>query len=89
MDIISIFKKYLVLFGLLMCYPHPVYQEEITSHEEILEEKKEEIKELILEGEDMYLRAMTIMMDAGARYFCWSLEMEPEQMFNMNYKVNV
>ena len=58
-----------------------------TTTTETLEEKKEEVKEMILDGEDMYLRAMTIMMDAGARYFCWSLEMEPDHIFNLNYKV--
>ena len=54
-----------------------------------LEDKKEEVKEMILDGEDMYLRSMTIMMDAGARYFCWSLEMEPNHIFNLNYKVEL
>ena len=51
--------------------------------------KPEEVKEMILDGEDIYLRAMTIMMDAGARYFCWSMEMEDGQVFNLNYKVQL
>ena len=75
----------------MFCYlvdyiPHKCLSQDAVT-KETLEDKKEEVKEMILDGEDMYLRAMTIMMDAGARYFCWSIEMEPDHVFNLNYKV--
>ena len=54
---------------------------------ETIKETKEEVKHLILEGEDMYQRFMTILMDAGGRYFCYSLELEPEHVLNIQYKV--
>ena len=76
-----------VVYSLILCLP-PSASIDNTA-KETLEEKKEEVKEMILEGEDIYLRDMTIMMDAGARYFCWSVEMEPEQIFNLNYKVSL
>jgi hypothetical protein len=73
--------------------PHKCLSQKVPPHKavtkETLEDKKEEVKEMILDGEDMYLRSMTIMMDAGARYFCWSLEMEPNHIFNLNYKVEL
>ena len=68
-----------------MYFPCQSFQDGVTN--EGLDDVKEEVKEMILDGEDMYLRAMTIMMDAGARYFCFSMEMEDGQVFNLNYKV--
>lgn len=77
--------SYSIVYSLILCLPPSATID--NTAKETLEEKKEEVKEMILEGEDIYLRDMTIMMDAGARYFCWSVEMEPDQIFNLNYKV--
>lgn len=70
---------------ILIYFPLQSFQDAVTK--ETINDIKEEVQEMILDGEDMYLRAMTIMMDAGARYFCWSMEMEDGQVFNLNYKV--
>ena len=75
----------LIPIYVLIYFPNKTFQDAVTK--ESLAEIKEEVKEQILDGEDMYLRAMTIKMDAGARYFCWSMEMEDGQVFNLNYKV--
>ena len=75
----------LSLCYILVVLPNLTFQDVVTK--ESLADVKEEVKEMILDGEDIYLRAMTIMMDAGARYFCWSMEMEDGQVFNLNYKV--
>ena len=75
----------LFLCYILVAFPNITFQDAVTK--ESLADVKEEVKEMILDGEDIYLRAMTIMMDAGARYFCWSMEMEDGQVFNLNYKV--
>ena len=75
----------LSLCYILVVLPNLTFQDLVTK--ESLADVKEEVKEMILDGEDIYLRAMTIMMDAGARYFCWSMEMEDGQVFNLNYKV--
>ena len=84
MKFIAIWSCFIV-YSLILCLPPSATID--NTAKETLEEKKEEVKEMILEGEDIYLRDMTIMMDAGARYFCWSVEMEPDQIFNLNYKV--
>ena len=78
---------YWILHGLLIYQAQHSYQDAIT--DQTLEQTKEEVKEMILDGEDMYLRAMTILMEAGVRYFCWSLELEPENILNINYKVDI
>ena len=85
-------KFNVLCFRLFLCYilvafPNITFQDAVTK--ESLADVKEEVKEMILDGEDIYLRAMTIMMDAGARYFCWSMEMEDGQVFNLNYKVQL
>ena len=77
----------LSLCYILVVLPNLTFQDVVTK--ESLADVKEEVKEMILDGEDVYLRAMTIMMDAGARYFCWSMEMEDGQTFNLNYKVSL
>ena len=77
----------LSLCYILVVLPNLTFQDVVTK--ESLADVKEEVKEMILDGEDIYLRAMTIMMDAGARYFCWSMEMEDGQVFNLNYKVQL
>ena len=77
----------LSLCYILVVLPNLTFQDVVTK--ESLADVKEEVKEMILDGEDIYLRAMTIMMDAGARYFCWSMEMEDGQTFNLNYKVSL
>ena len=77
-----------IIYLLLIYQVHYCYQTTTTTKQTI-EEKIENAKEKILDGEDMYLRSMTINMDAGARYFCWSIEMEPQHKFTINFKVQI
>ena len=80
-------KKVRFWFGLALLITQIRYTTQDVVTKETIEETKEEVKHLILEGEDMYQRFMTILMDAGGRYFCYSLELEPEHTLNIQYKV--
>ena len=63
------------------------HNQEHSTIQHRVQQTKEEIKYLIEEGMGFYLRRMSVILDAGARYFCWSLEMEPEHSLTFNYKV--
>ena len=77
--------RFWLCFALLVIQSRHTTQDVVTK--ETIQETKEEVKHLILEGEELYQRFMTILMDAGGRYFCYSLEMEPEHTLNIQYKV--
>ena len=83
-------KQYRILCLIILIGHQPQFsKQEDNTIKDMIEETKEEVKHLIHEGEDMYLRAMSVILDAGARYFCWSLELEPEHSFTINYKVDI
>ena len=78
--------RFWLSFALLITEVQYTTQDVVTK--ENVEETKEEVKQRIVElGEDVYHRFMTILMDAGGRYFCYSLEMEPEHTLSIQYKV--
>ena len=78
--------RFWLCFALLITEAQYTTQDVVTK--ENVEETKEEVKQRIVElGEDVYHRFMTILMDAGGRYFCYSLEMEPEHTLTIQYKV--